>query len=508
MYENCQYPLIVSYETEYQNTKEEGKESGRKDSSKDQDDNDELENPSCSSETEKKNELDKNKNYCNSNDNFCQRRSSRIPKYLLSIQISWQENYLALSQEQYIYKLLEKYNFLNCKPTSTPMDCGTRLEKAKPGITTHKRKKGQDSSSWSDDNDKHDTIGVPQSSKAAPDDSSPLTSERACAVNPKITKNDVWHENVELASQLTVEKKKDLSQNSLVSPRNYDLKLMQENAIMLVLANETGDIAGKEQLLMGLWFHNESKRKIREEFVGFVKLSAQDTSSIAEAINNFLVSYNLPPEFARDVVSMAALQWQENMADHKLNLVVNDAHKVPEIRNTIATIEDTINFFRESTVRRNCAPNLSRMCETRWSEKYTSIRKFSQNFPELVKALEKLCTEGNYAYQLHSVVTKPLFIIAFITIAKYSLVLEPVVNAWQAKTVDLIGVGEHISGILDVLKQNRKDADRMTNELLKKAQYIATELEIRKHLFLVLLESKNTGAILHQTMIMNTGDVH
>ncbi|KAG5893608.1 hypothetical protein JTB14_019279 [Gonioctena quinquepunctata] len=114
MYENCQCPLIVSYETEYQNTKEEGKESGRKDSSKDQDVNDELENPSCSSETGKENELG-------------------IPKYLLSIQISWQENYLALSQEQYIYELLEKYNFLNCKPTSTPMDCGTRLEKARPG---------------------------------------------------------------------------------------------------------------------------------------------------------------------------------------------------------------------------------------------------------------------------------------------------------------------------------------------------------------------------------------
>ncbi|KAG5866761.1 hypothetical protein JTB14_005277 [Gonioctena quinquepunctata] len=143
-------------------------------------------------------------------------------------------------------------------------------------------------------------------------------------------------------------------------------------------------------------------------------------------------------------------------SSHKLNLVVNDANKVPEIRNTIATIKDTINFFRESTVRRNCAPNLSRMCETRWSEKYKSIRKFSQNFPELVKALEKLCTEGNYAtrksaYQLHSAVTKPLFIISFITIAKYSLVLEPVVNALQAKTVDLIGVGEHITGILDVL---------------------------------------------------------
>ncbi|KAG5873165.1 hypothetical protein JTB14_009745 [Gonioctena quinquepunctata] len=208
MYENCQYPLIVSYETEYQNTKEEGKESGRKDPSKDQDDNDELENLSCSSETGKENELDKNKNYSNSNDNLCQRRSSQkgqrvvgcrwvfekkisetgeVSEYkarlvahrfsqvpgddfeetsspviryetirlllahaihngMISSQmdiktafydgdIDVEENYLALSQEQYIYKLLEKYNFLNCKPTSTPMDCGTRLEKAKPGDT-------------------------------------------------------------------------------------------------------------------------------------------------------------------------------------------------------------------------------------------------------------------------------------------------------------------------------------------------------------------------------------
>ncbi|KAG5892314.1 hypothetical protein JTB14_023494 [Gonioctena quinquepunctata] len=60
MYENCQYPLIVSYETEYQNTKEEGKESGRKGSSKDQDDNDELETPVVLARL-KKNELDKNK---------------------------------------------------------------------------------------------------------------------------------------------------------------------------------------------------------------------------------------------------------------------------------------------------------------------------------------------------------------------------------------------------------------------------------------------------------------
>ncbi|KAG5869006.1 hypothetical protein JTB14_033988 [Gonioctena quinquepunctata] len=64
-----------------------------------------------------------------------------------------------------------------------------------------------------------------------------------------------------------------------------------------VLADETADIAGEEQLSIGLRFNDGSTGKIREEFVGFVELSAQDASLIAEAIDNFLVSYKLPPEY-------------------------------------------------------------------------------------------------------------------------------------------------------------------------------------------------------------------
>ncbi|XP_049771948.1 zinc finger MYM-type protein 1-like [Schistocerca cancellata] len=125
------------------------------------------------------------------------------------------------------------------------------------------------------------------------------------------------------------------------------------------------------------------------------------------------------------------------------------------------------------------------MCETRWSEKYKykSIRLFSQNFPEVVRALEKLSTEGNYAtrnsaYQLHSAITKPVFILSLQTIAIYSAVLEPVANVLQSKFVDMIAVREHIRGILDVLSNDRKEADRVTTELLAKAQVIAGELEI------------------------------
>lgn len=64
----------------------------------------------------------------------------------------------------------------------------------------------------------------------------------------------------------------------------------------IVLADKTADILGKEQLSIGLRFYDECKGKVREEFVGFVELTAQDASTIAKAIDNFLVSYNFLPQ--------------------------------------------------------------------------------------------------------------------------------------------------------------------------------------------------------------------
>ncbi|CAH0405412.1 unnamed protein product [Chilo suppressalis] len=105
-----------------------------------------------------------------------------------------------------------------------------------------------------------------------------------------------------------------------------------------------------------------------------VNISVADYSSaIAEAIDNFLISSNLPTEdcvgFRFDGCSTMAGKEGGVQAilrkkypalyfycsSHKLNLVVNDANAVPEIRNTVATVKDVITFFRESTTRRNYA---------------------------------------------------------------------------------------------------------------------------------------------------------
>ncbi|XP_072384689.1 52 kDa repressor of the inhibitor of the protein kinase-like [Diabrotica undecimpunctata] len=55
-----------------------------------------------------------------------------------------------------------------------------------------------------------------------------------------------------------------------------------------ILADETADISGKEQLSIGLRYFDEEAEEIREKFTGFVQLDALNAPSIANA--NLMIS--------------------------------------------------------------------------------------------------------------------------------------------------------------------------------------------------------------------------
>lgn len=63
-------------------------------------------------------------------------------------------------------------------------------------------------------------------------------------------------------------------------------------------------------------------------------------------------------------------------------------------------------------------------------------------------------------------------------IAKYSVILEPVVNVLKGKNVDLIVVGKHIGQIFDVIKKDCQEIEHVSDELLKKLYDITKKVGV------------------------------
>src|SRR5678816_1163467 len=112
-------------------------------------------------------------------------------------------------------------------------------------------------------------------------------------------------------------------------------------------------------------------------------------------------------------------------------------------------------------------PNIPSLCQTRWSEKHKCIRVFKEHFVRMMQSLEILSIEGNTAtrkivFQLHSAACKSSLIMAIILIAKYSAMLEPVVNALQSKTLDIAKTSQHIQRFVEMVSSHRKDEEKIT----------------------------------------------
>ncbi|XP_075167429.1 zinc finger MYM-type protein 1-like [Haematobia irritans] len=262
-----------------------------------------------------------------------------------------------------------------------------------------------------------------------------------------------------------------------------------------ILADESADISGKEQLSVGIRFFDTKTLKIREEFLGFVELEAMDDEFffLNEGLDEFKCvgqGYDGCATMVGKFGGVQALLKQTypkalyfHCASHKLNLVINDLNTIPEVRNTISTIKDIINFFRESCMRRKYAPNIPLLSKTRWSHKYKSIGIFKDRFVQIVKGLESLITEGNSstqktAFQLHSAATKSVFLICVVIVAEYSAMLEPVANALQSKSLDLIQCAKHIERIVGTVSSHRKNVDLKIKDILNEANELASEIGI------------------------------
>ncbi|KAL4122488.1 hypothetical protein QTP88_014810 [Uroleucon formosanum] len=262
---------------------------------------------------------------------------------------------------------------------------------------------------------------------------------------------------------------------------NMILKRVKEAECYSILADETMDIAGIEQLSICLKYvtYENNQAVIKEDFVGFISLEKLDSESISNKIISSLQEWGL------DLNKLVGQGYDgaSTMADiHRLNLVLNELNSVPCVRNTIGIIKETINFFKESSLRRIVAPSLTKLCVTRWSESHKALRKYYENFLLIVEALEYLKVNGNKDTSLKATchlnsVTTSQFIVCLRIIAKYSATIEPITNSLQGINCDLFSANKHIKDLIKYISDDRANNEEMFLILMKDINMYLNELE-------------------------------
>lgn len=271
-----------------------------------------------------------------------------------------------------------------------------------------------------------------------------------------------------------------------------------------VIADETADIRGVEHLSVCVRYVNNDI--ICEDFLGFFSLEQFDAAYIADTILHSCNEIGLDMNKCvgqgydgcstmagyisgvqsriRNVFPMAGFF---HCSNHRLNLVINDLNNLPDVRNTVSTIKETIRFIRDSAIRLKAvgSKNVKRLCETRWTEKHKSIRHFNDNFAAIVEGLEHISTTMTFnskvrqrAHELLCALSTPTTIVILKTMAKYSAKFEPITVILQGVSVDLLEATKHLRELLIMLQSDRQNADEVFELIFEDSRKTADNINL------------------------------
>ncbi|XP_077972730.1 52 kDa repressor of the inhibitor of the protein kinase-like [Styela clava] len=210
------------------------------------------------------------------------------------------------------------------------------------------------------------------------------------AGNAKYTSPMIQNEILKVASDMIVQ----------------DIVMKANKSFVSVIADESCDISGKEQL--SIVFRNVKGGEVCERFTGLVEMDSVSVESISSNILTHLSGIGV------DLQKLVGQGYDgaTTMAGHVSGVQKRIRDKYPRaifvhcashclnleaiIRSTCDIIRETIRFFRESPKRRaGLGINIPLFCPTRWSEKYKSIRIFKCNFKRVLEALDSLARDAN-----------------------------------------------------------------------------------------------------------------
>ncbi len=262
-----------------------------------------------------------------------------------------------------------------------------------------------------------------------------------------------------------------------------------------VLADESMDISGTEQMSLCVRYVNEEEEnlEIKEDFLGFCPLPKQDAATITSAILNQLTKWGLQTTFLRGqgydgastmsgkvsgvqkrVKELYPRAMYTHCRSHALNLVgVHGCSDLPLVRNTMSIVEKIAVFFSATGARKDALRAESRregqpktagiplMSDTRWGSRANTLSAFVEQFTAIHSVLETMeaevtTTSGKASTLRHSIGTFETIITAVIANKVLGYML-PLTKKLQFTNLDIITAYEEARNVRQVIAKQRNE---------------------------------------------------
>jgi hypothetical protein len=203
------------------------------------------------------------------------------------------------------------------------------------------------------------------------------------------------------------------------------LKDINAQPFYALIADETRDASGKEQLAISIRWVDESYQ-ISEDLIGMVNVEQTDAKTLKTVIIDCLIRCNIPlsgccgqaydgaANMAGHINGVAKqIQLEEPKAifvhcfAHSVNLCLQECgRRSRPIRDALSLVNEIHNFITLSPKRlamfenlqTQSSPNLPSikpLCPTRWTVRATAVDSVLKNYPILLEELEKISEESS-----------------------------------------------------------------------------------------------------------------
>nr|CAH7767474.1 unnamed protein product [Callosobruchus chinensis] len=295
---------------------------------------------------------------------------------------------------------------------------------------------------------------------------------------------------------------------------NTLIKKVNASRSFCILADETADISGVEQLSLCVRYLDNETSNIREDFVQFVPVHDVTGKGLANSIMETLTKLGINSLYmvgqGYDGAAAMSGQFQGvqqhirekndlaiyvHCASHSLNLAISDACEISSIRNCFGSIGSIYNFFntpkRQTALEKaiddleseTSATRLKQLCPTRWIQCHESVLVFLELQQAIINALESISlwsdkTTSSTAVQLLAVLNSGEFQISLYVIAKIFAVTLPLSRQLQTKNLDLSLAMQLATDVENVLAAMRTTAEQHFNDIFEEVSRFCKKMDI------------------------------